>query len=143
MCAVASEVSALANAQLGIVGMEMEWEVAAGCSIVVVHSGTSPETLTGPEGASVNTAMLVVLVVQQSEWKTGPCAAFDVKVAGQETNTTWGVPSNSGVGTIVRLPFRAGMGTLMSLPIRYSPMAFYLQLSIIFLTPQVLQHLPR
>ena len=30
----------------------------------------------------------------------------------------------------------------MSLPIRYSPMAFYFWLSIVFLTPQVLQHLP-
>ena len=32
---------------------------------------------------------------------------------------------------------------LMSLPIRYSPMVFYFRLSIIFLTPQVLQHLLR
>ena len=30
----------------------------------------------------------------------------------------------------------------MSLPIRYSPMAFYFWLSIIFHTPQVLRHLP-
>ena len=30
---------------------------------------------------------------------------------------------------------------VMSLPIRYSPMAFYFRLSIVFLTPQVLQHL--
>ena len=37
-----------------------------------------------------------------------------------------------------------GMGKMpvMSLPIRYSPMAFYFWLSIIFYTPQVLQHLP-
>ena len=35
------------------------------------------------------------------------------------------------------------MGALMSLPIRYSPMAFYFCLSIVFLTPQVFQHLPR
>ena len=32
--------------------------------------------------------------------------------------------------------------TLMSLPIRYSPMAFYFRLSIVFHTPQVLRHLP-
>ena len=65
------------------------------------------------EGASVNMAMLVVSVVQQSEWKTGPCATFDVGVVGQETNTTQGVSSNSGVGTGVHLPFSMGvrMGT--------------------------------
>ena len=91
--------------------METEWEVAAGCSAVAVHSGTSPETLTGVEGASANMATSVVSVVRRSEWKTGPCAAFDVEVAGQETNTTQGVSSNSGVGTGVRLPFGAGMGT--------------------------------
>ena len=36
------------------------------------------------------------------------------------------------------------MGDLlvMSLPIRYSPIAFYFRLSIIFHTPQVLRHLP-
>ena len=114
MCAAASEVSALANAQLGIVRMEMEWEVA-GCLVVAVHSGTSPETLMGAEGASANTATLVVSVVQWSEWKTGPCATFDVKVAGQEMNTTWGMSSNSGVGTGVHLPFGAGMGTGMEM----------------------------
>ena len=32
---------------------------------------------------------------------------------------------------------------MMSLPIRYSPMPVYFWLSIIFLTPQILQHLPR
>ena len=32
---------------------------------------------------------------------------------------------------------------MMSLPIRYSPMAFYIWLSIVFHTPQVLRHLPR
>ena len=62
------------------------------------------------EGVSANTATLVVLVVWQFERKTGPCAAFDVKVAGQETKTTRGVSSNSGVSTRVRLPFGAGMG---------------------------------
>ena len=30
----------------------------------------------------------------------------------------------------------------MSLPIRYSPMTFYFRLSIIFFTPQILQHAP-
>ena len=95
--------------------MEMEREVAAGCSVVAVHSGTSPEMLTGVEGASANTATLVVSVVRRSERKTRPCAAFDVEVAGQETNTTWGVSSNSGVGTRVRLPFEASMGTGMEM----------------------------
>ena len=101
--------------QLGIVGMEMEQEVAAGCLAVAVHLGTSLEMLTGVEGVSANTAMLVVSVVQRSEWKIEPCAAFDVEVAGQETNTTWGVSSNSGVGTGVRLPFGASMGTGMEM----------------------------
>ena len=81
-----SKVSVPANAQFGIVRMEMEWEVAAGCSAVAVRSG------------------------MRSEWKTGPCAAFDVEVVGQETNTTQGMSSNSGVSTRVCLPFRAGMG---------------------------------
>ena len=63
-CAAASEVSALANVQLGIVGTETEWEVAVGCSAVAVHLGTSPETLTGTEGASANMATSVVSVVQ-------------------------------------------------------------------------------
>ena len=38
-----------------------------GVSAVAVHSGTSPETLTGVEGASANTATSVVSVVQRSE----------------------------------------------------------------------------
>ena len=80
-----------------------------------VHSGTSPETLMVAEGASVNMATLVVSVMQQLEWKTGPCATFDVEVVGQETNTTQGVSSNSGVGTGVHLPFRAGMGMGMEM----------------------------
>ena len=62
-CVAASEVLAPANAQLGIVRTEMEWEVVAGCSAVAVHSGTSSEMLTGAEGVSVNTATSVVLVV--------------------------------------------------------------------------------
>ena len=111
VCAVVSEVLAPANVQLGIVRMEMEREVATGCSAVAVHFGMSPEMLTGAEGANANMATLVVSVVWRSEWKTEPCTAFDVEVAGQETNTTRGVSSNSGVSTGVRLPFRAGMGT--------------------------------
>ena len=87
-CVAASKVSALANAQFGIVGTETEREVAAGCLAVAVHSGTSLETLTGVEGASANTVTSVVSVVWRSERKTGPCAAFDVEVAGHETNTT-------------------------------------------------------
>ena len=69
----------LANVQLGIVGMETEWEVWAGCSAVAVHLGTSPEMLTGAEDASVSMATSVVSVVWRLEWKTGPCAAFNVK----------------------------------------------------------------
>ena len=115
MCAAASKVSVLANVQLGIVRMETEWEVVAGCSVVAVHAGMSPEMLMGAEGVSANMATSVVLVVRRSEWKTGPCAALDVKVAGQETNTTQGVSSNSGVGTGVHLPFRVGIGMGMEM----------------------------
>ena len=86
-----SKVSAPANAQFGIVGTETEREVAAGCSAVAVHSATGPEMLMGAEGVGANMATSVVSVVRRSEWKTGPCAAFDVEVAGQETNTTRGV----------------------------------------------------
>ena len=63
MCAAASKVSAPANVQFGLVRMETEREVAAGCSAVAVHSGTSPEMLTGVEGASANMATSVVSVV--------------------------------------------------------------------------------
>ena len=59
-----SKVSAPANAQFGIVGTEMEREVAAGCSVVAVHSDTSLEMLTGEEGASANMATSVVSVVR-------------------------------------------------------------------------------
>ena len=38
-----------------------------------------------------------------------------MEVAGQETNTTRGMSSNSRVGTRVRLPFGAGMGTGMEM----------------------------
>ena len=110
-----SEVLAPPNVQLGIVRMEMEWEAAVGCSVVAVHSGMSPEMLMGAEGASANMATLVVLVVRRLEWKTGPCAAFNVEVAGQETNTTRGVSSNLEVSTGVCLPFGAGMGTGMEM----------------------------
>ena len=110
-CAVVSEVLVLANAQLGIVRTEMEQEVVVVCSVGDVPLGMGPETLTVVEGMSVNTAMSVVSTVGRMEWKTGPCAAFDVEVAGQDTNTTWGVSSNSGAGTRVCLPFGVGMGT--------------------------------
>ena len=80
-----------------------------------MHLGTSPETLTVVEGVNANTATSVVSVVWQLEWKTGPCAAFNVEVAGQEMKTTQGVSSNSGVSTRVCLPFGAGMGTGMEM----------------------------
>ena len=115
VCAVVSEVSVLANAQLGIVGMETEQEVAVACLAGDVPSGMSPEMLMVVEGASANMATLVVLAVGQTEWKTGPCAAFNVEVVGQDTNTTQGVSSNSGVGTRVHLPFSAGVGMGMEL----------------------------
>ena len=109
MCVGVSEVSALANAQFGIIRMELEREVVA------VHLGMSPETLMVAEGASANIATSVVSVVRRLEWKTGPCATFDVKVVGQEMNTTQGVSSNSGASTGVCLPFGAGMGTGMEM----------------------------
>ena len=59
-----SKVSAPANAQFGIVGTETEREVAVGCSVVAVHSGTSSEMLAGAEGASANTATSVVSAVR-------------------------------------------------------------------------------
>ena len=52
-----------------------------------------------------------------SEWKAGACAAFDIEVAGHNTNTTWGVSSNLGVGTGVRLPFGTGVSTGMELAV--------------------------
>ena len=80
-----------------------------------VPLGMSPEMLTVAEGASMNMATSVVSVVWWTEWKTGPCAAFNVEVVGQDTNTTWDVSSNSGVGTGVHLPFGVGMGMGMEL----------------------------
>ena len=42
--------------------------------------------------------------------KTGPCVAFDVSVAGQDMNTTWGVSLNSGAGMGAGLTLGAGVG---------------------------------
>ena len=63
-CAATSNVSALANVQLGTVGTEAEWEVATACSAGDVPLGMSLEMLMVVESASVNTAMSVVLVVR-------------------------------------------------------------------------------
>ena len=54
------------------------------------------------EGVSAKTVMLAGLAVGQMEGETRPCVPFDVGVAGQDTNTMWGVSSNSGVGTRVQ-----------------------------------------
>ena len=51
------------------------------------------------------------------EWKIGPCAAFDLEVAGEDMNTTWGVSSNSGAGTRVCLHFSVGVGTGLELAV--------------------------
>ena len=87
-CVVVREVSAPANAQLGIVVMETETEVAAACSVGDVHPGMSLETVMVVEGASANMATLAVSEVGWMEGKTGPCAAFNVNVVGQDMNTT-------------------------------------------------------
>ena len=52
----------------------------------------------------------------QMEGKTGPCAAFDVGVVGQDTNTMQGASSISGVGTGVGLTLSmdAGMELVVS-----------------------------
>ena len=99
VCVVASEVLALAYVQLGIVRMETEQEVAVACSVGDVHVGMSLETVMVVEGVSGNMVTSAVLVVGWTEVKTGWCAAFDVKVVGQDMNTTQGVSSNLGAGT--------------------------------------------
>ena len=114
-CVAASKVSALANAQLGIVVLEMETEVAVACSAGDVYLGMSPETVMVVEGASVNMVMLAVSEVGWTEGKTGPCAAFNVDVVGQDMNTMRDVSSNLGVGTGVHLPFGVGVGMGMEL----------------------------
>ena len=119
VCEVVSEVLAPANAQLGIVMLETEQEVVVVVgSVGDVHVGMSSEMVTVAEGASVNMATSAVLAVRWTEQKTGLCAAFNVKVVRQDTNTTRGVSSNLGVGTRVHLPFCVGMGTGMELAVR-------------------------
>ena len=58
-CAAVSEVSVPANAQLGIIRMETEQEVALVCSVGDVHLGTSPEMVMVAEGVSANIATSV------------------------------------------------------------------------------------
>ena len=113
VCVVASEVLALAYVQLGIVRMETEQEVAVACSVGDVHVGMSLETVMVVEGVSGNMVTSAVLVVGWTEVKTGWCAAFNVKVVGQDMNTTQGVSLNSGVVTGAHLTFGAGAGTGM------------------------------
>ena len=67
--AAVSEILALANAQLGIVGTETEQAVVVVCLVGDVALGTSLEMVMVAEGASMNTAMSVVLAVQWMEWK--------------------------------------------------------------------------
>ena len=115
-CAAVSKVLVLVNAQLGIVvsetetPVESETEVVAACSVGDVHAGMGLEMVMVPEGVSANMAMSAVLTVGLTEVKTGLCADFDVDVAGLDMNTTWGVSSNSGVGTRAHLTFGVGMG---------------------------------
>ena len=52
-----------------------------------VHVGTSSETVMVAEGVSVNMVMLAFLEVGWMEGKIGPCAVFDVDVAGKNMNT--------------------------------------------------------
>ena len=99
VCAAASEVLAPTNAQLGIVGTEMEWEVAVASSAWDVHASMSLETVTVAEGARMNMVMLTVSEVGCTEGKTGPCAAFNVDVVGQDMNTMRDVSSKLGGDT--------------------------------------------
>ena len=121
VCAAASKVSVPANVQLGIVMLEtamsvgLERDVMAVGAAAEVHVGTSLEMVTVAEGMSANMATLAVSVVGWMEGKTGPCAAVNVDVVGQDMNTMQGVSSILGVGTEVHLTFGAGMGTGMEL----------------------------
>ena len=54
---------------------------------VDVHLGMSPEMVTVVEGASANMATSAASEVGWMEGKTGPCAGFNVDVAGQDMNT--------------------------------------------------------
>ena len=83
-------------------GMEAEVEAAA-----VGYM----ETSTVAAGASAKTVTSAGSAVSQMEGKTGPCAAFNVNVAGQDMNMMWGMLSNLGMGTGAGLTFSAGMGT--------------------------------
>ena len=121
--AVVSEHSALAGGQHGTIMVETDVVVGAD-----IHTVTGPEIIGAPgveveavvvgcaetgsvaAGASAKTATLAGLVVGWTEGKTGPCAAFNVGVAEQDTNTMWGVSSNSGGGTRVHLTSQAGVG---------------------------------
>ena len=91
---MASKFLVPANAQLDIVVSETgvpvgsETEVAAASSVGDVHPGTSLEMVTVVEGVSANMATSAVSEVGWMEGKTGLCAAFNVKVVGQDTNTT-------------------------------------------------------
>ena len=121
VCAAASGLLALAKAQHGIVMAEMDTVEGSEADVVVVgvaaevHVGTSLETVMVAEGASAKTVTSAVSVVGGREGKTGPCAAFNVDVVGQDMNTMWGVLSNLGVGTRVHLNFGVGVGMGMEL----------------------------
>ena len=80
--------------------MEVE-AVAVGCM----------ETSMVAAGVSVKTPTSAGSAVGQMEGKTGPCATFNINVAGQDMNTMWGMLSNSGTGTRAGLTFSVGMGT--------------------------------
>ena len=60
----------------------------------------------------------------------------------QESTRDWSIQSAKEFPLTYVHHLRLGLGTLMSLLIRYSPMASYFWLSLIFLTPQILCHAP-
>ena len=132
---VASEQSVPAGVQHGTVMVETGVVVGLETDVVVaadVHTGTGPEIIwvlggewgteaeaeaavgcvetgTVAVGVSAKTVMSAGLGVGQMEGKTGPCAAFNVDVVGQDMNTTQGVLSNLGVGIGVHLTPQVGV----------------------------------
>ena len=98
------------SAVAGVVGADAGLAAAGVVQDVEAMAAVHVEIATVAEGASAKMVTLAGSVVGQTEGKTRLCAAFDVSVAGQDTNTMWGVLSNSGVGTGVHLTPQAGVG---------------------------------
>ena len=99
----------------GVAGSETEWGVEVEVEAVVVGIHGNWYSSCRHKCQNSNTATSAGLVVGCMEGKTGPCAAFDVSVAGQDMNTTQGVSSNSAVGTGVCLTPQAGVGVQIKL----------------------------